>query len=71
MLKTENSSQVVARLENVILVRILAKVLYALSPALSTQTLILNSIPDHGGSPHTDHVRTNPKVFQELEARLE
>ena len=71
MLKTENSSQVVACLENVILVRILAKVLYALSPALSAQTLILNSIPDHGASPHTDHVRTNPKVFQELEARLE
>ena len=70
MLKSEHSAHIVDVLENILLIRVLAKILHALSPTLTTKTLVLKSIPDCGASSNTDHIWTNPEVFEIVETRF-
>ena len=71
MLQTEHPSKVKIGLENVFLVAVFAQVPHTLVPALSSEILVMNRVPNCSASPHTDHEWTHAEVFQELEARFQ
>ena len=71
VLQTENPSKVKVGLENVFLIAVFAQVSHTLMPALPSEILVMNRVPNCGAGPHTDHEWTHAEVLQKLKARFQ